>query len=100
MLGPNHLGRLRCADFTIYSAPAQSYVSVRLVIEIGIDHGVLIPSKHVRLLALRGMSTQHFPSFALILELSFSTFVFLMILLEINELLNFCRQAEVSLQES
>eukprot|EP01052_Picozoa_sp_SAG31_P017841 SAG31_NODE_1239_length_9169_cov_18.922492_5_plen_102_part_00 len=26
-------------DFTIYSAPAHLYVNVRLVIEIGVDHG-------------------------------------------------------------
>ena len=36
-------------DFTIYSANKDAYVNVRLVIEIGLEHGMFIPSKHVRI---------------------------------------------------
>ena len=39
-------------DYTIYSATKDSYVNVRLTLEIGLDHGIFIPSRHVRLVRL------------------------------------------------
>eukprot|EP01047_Picozoa_sp_COSAG01_P050912 COSAG01_NODE_5194_length_4419_cov_6.478752_5_plen_147_part_00 len=55
---PPHTGWLHPAtrailhDYTLYSSTKDAYVTVRLVIEIGLDHGLFIPTKHVRMLML------------------------------------------------
>ena len=39
-------------DYTVYSGTKNAYVQTRLVLEIGLDHGSLIPMKHVRIVWL------------------------------------------------
>jgi hypothetical protein len=53
-------------DFTIYSANKDAYVNLRLVVEIGLEHGMFIPSKHVRVVWLT-----NFPESRVVFEVSF-----------------------------
>ena len=39
-------------DFTVYSATKDAYVNLRLVLEIGLEHGMVLPTRHVRLVWL------------------------------------------------
>lgn len=53
-------------DFTIYSATKDAYVNVRLVLEIGLEHGMYIPSKHIRIVWLTD-----FPESRVVFEVAF-----------------------------
>ena len=53
-------------DFTIYSATKDAYVNVRLVLEIGLEHGMFIPSKHIRIVWLT-----NFPESRVVFEVAF-----------------------------
>ena len=61
-------------DFTLYSATKDCYIGVRLVMEIGLDHGLFIPTKHVKLIWL-----QSYPDQSVIVEYLFYTFLFMLL---------------------
>ena len=78
-------GRTQCLihDFTVYSAAAQMYCSVRLVVEAGVEHGSLLHTAHVRMVDLRGF--EHF-TFSFAAEVVFALFVGVMIVGEALEI--------------
>ena len=53
-------------DYTIYSGTKDAYVNVRLTLEMGLDHGLLIPTRHVRLVRLTS-----WPEYAVVFEVMF-----------------------------
>ena len=53
-------------DYTIYSSTKDAYVNVRLTLELGLDHGLFIPTRHVRLVRLTA-----FPEYVVAFEVMF-----------------------------
>eukprot|EP01043_Picozoa_sp_COSAG02_P013373 COSAG02_NODE_533_length_20665_cov_216.617281_16_plen_1091_part_00 len=81
-------------DYALYSANKDAYVSVRLVLEYGPEHGGFLTSKHVRIFFLN-----KWPDRTVILEMTFYTVLFLLIASDLKELLHLVKEAEQQLKD-
>ena len=82
-------------DYTIYSGTKDAYVNVRLVMEIGVDHGMFIPTRHVRIVWLT-----NWPEYKVAFEV---LFFMMLLLLGLENIFFWIRQiwgAEEALEEA
>ena len=82
-------------DYTIYSATKDSYVNVRLTLEIGLDHGVFIPSRHVRLVRLTA-----WPEYSVAFEMLFYAMLLVLALENVWFFVSQVFDAEEALEEA
>lgn len=81
-------------DYALYSANKDAYVSVRLVLEYGPEHGGFLKSKHVRIFFLNS-----WPDRTVLLEMTFYTVLFMLIASDLKELLNLVNDSERQLKD-
>ena len=85
-------------DFTVFSPSfGNAYVNVRMLVEVGLDTGVVLPWKHTRMFWMTDI--RKFPTKNLVIEFVYFFFVALLIFQEVGEFMAFYRNSTRLMRE-